>query len=632
MALTPNPVLGALVGDDSAELIALTPGQLASFPLGVIALGGNDTVIGATDSELISGNQGADQLSGGVGSDTLVGGTENDLLDGQADNDFLLGDSGADLLRGGRGDDQLFGGADNNDILFGDAGNDLLDGGLGIDVVTGGEGIDIFVLARRGADVDFFTDFEDGIDLMQLPTGITFNDLQILPRNSNETVISFAGEEIAVLDDIVPSAITLADFVGGEGGNSGGNDGSNDGGSEPIARDSGVIVRLDQQFLYDPKFDSTVRIMPLGDSITRGQVGTSVPEEVEEGYRLGLFNRLTDFGLSVDFVGSQSSGSENLFDKDHQGHPGFTSRQLTRGQGDEPGVDGWIPAANPEVILLMAGTNNSNNTADQMIQDLDSLIDRIFNQNGFTGELLVSTIPPFNSESRLSERVPNIEAYNAQIPTVINNYLQQGKTITFVDMFNSPNGLTADDITPPPDDRNGIHPTVIGYDKIAQFWFNELLGRLGSAEPLSDVNNATGTDFNDVLVGSSTNNTIEGRRGNDVVTGGGGADLFSYATPDAGVDIISDFDATQGDAIGIAVANFGGGLVAGTSLSITASPTGTLVASGAPTPLGNNANFLYNTLSGELSFDVDGAGAQPSVQLAILTGAPQLSVSQFLIA
>jgi len=334
--------------------------------------------------------------------------------------------------------------------------------------------------------------------------------------------------------------------------------------------------------------------MPLGDSITRGQVSRSVPEEVEEGYRLGLFNRLTDFGLSVDFVGSQSSGSENLLDKDHEGHPGFTSRGLARGQGDEPGVDQWLPAANPEVILLMAGTNNSGSTPDRMIEDLDTLLDRILNQNGFTGELLVSTIPPIRSDGRFEDRVPNVAPYNAQIPTLVNNYVQQGKTVTFVDMFSGPNGLTPDDITAPPDD-SGLHPTVQGYDKIAQFWFNELLGRLGSAEPLSDANNATGTDFNDVLVGSSTNNTIEGRLGNDVITGGGGADLFSYGTPDSGVDIISDFDATQGDAIGIAVANFGGGLVAGTSLSITASPTGTLVASGAPTPMGNNANFLYNT-------------------------------------
>ena len=635
MALTPNPVLGALVGDDSAELIALTPGQTAGFPLGIVALGGNDTVIGAADGELINGNRGGDRLSGGVGNDTLLGGAENDVLDGQADSDFLFGDTGADLLRGGRGDDRLFGGPDNNDILFGDAGNDILDGGLGIDVITGGDGMDIFVLPRRGADVDFFSDFEDGIDLIQLPTGITFNDLQISSPNGNETTISFAGEEVAVIDDVVMSDLTIADFIGPEPGNGGNNDRSNGdgsgGGGDTATRDGGVIVRLDREFLYDPKFDEPIRIMPLGDSITRGQVSRSVPEEVEEGYRLGLWNRLTDFGLSVDFVGGESSGSENLPDKDHEGHPGFTSRGLTRGQGDEPGVDEWLPAANPEVILLMAGTNNSGNSPDRMTEDLDTLLDRILNQNGFAGDLLVSTIPPIRSDGRFEDRVPNVAPYNAQIPTLVNNYVQQGKNVTFVDLFAGPNGLTPDDITAPPDD-GGLHPTVEGYDKIAQFWFDALLGRLGGVETLGDVNNAVGTDFNDVLVGSATSNTLEGRGGNDTITGGGGADLFSYAASDTGVDIISDFDGTQGDVIGISAANFGGGLVAGTALSINASATGSLVAGDAPTPVGTNANFLYNTLSGELSFDVDGAGPQPSVQLAILAGAPQLSADQFLIA
>ncbi|WP_413161607.1 GDSL-type esterase/lipase family protein [Capilliphycus salinus ALCB114379] len=650
MALTPNPALGAVVGDDSAELIALTPGQLPGFVLGAMALGGNDTLIGSSDGELINGNQGDDQLSGGPGSDTLFGGQGNDVLDGQADNDFLYGNLGADLLRGGKGDDNLFGGQDN-DILFGDDGNDLLDGGLGIDVITGGGGTDIFVLARRGADVDFFSDFEDGVDLIQLPSGITFNDLQIQGRGTNETVITFAGQEVAVIDDIVPSAITIDDFIAGNpnnGGNNGGIDGGIDGGTgggtgggidggtgggtDSSNRDGGVIVRLDQQFIYDPKSDSTVRIMPFGDSITEGQVDDIAPEAQREGYRLGLWNRLTDFGLSVDFVGSQSNGSESLPDQDHEGHPGFTSRQLARGRGDEPGIDTWITEANPEVVLLMAGTNNSDKAPENMIEDLDSLLDRILNKNEFSGELLVSTIPPIRSDGRFPERIPNVEAYNAQIRTVVDNYVQQGKSVTFVDMFSSPNGLTEEDITPPPDDRNGVHPTVEGYDKIAQFWFNTLLGRLGSVEPLSDVNNATGTDFNDVLVGNSSSNSLEGGRGNDVVTGGGGADLFSYATPDVGVDIISDFDATQGDIIGISAANFGGGLVGGTALSISASATGTLIASGSPTPIGTNPHFLYNTISGDLTFDVDGTGSQPGVQLARLTGAPQLSVDQFLIA
>lgn len=64
MVLIPNSALGVLVGDESSELISLIPGQLAGFPQGLLVLGGNDTVQGSIDSELINGNQGFDQIFG----------------------------------------------------------------------------------------------------------------------------------------------------------------------------------------------------------------------------------------------------------------------------------------------------------------------------------------------------------------------------------------------------------------------------------------------------------------------------------------------------------------------------------------------------------------------------------------
>lgn len=627
MALTPNPNIGAWIGDDSAELIVLEPGQLAGFPVGVLTLGGNDTVFGSSDSELINGNQDEDELSGSAGDDTILGGQANDVLDGQAGNDVLFGNLDADLIRGGQGDDNLLGGGDN-DVLFGDFGNDFLSGDLGIDVLTGGEGADIFALPLRGIDTDFISDFQDGIDLMLLPTGISFNDLQIQPRGTTQTVLSFAGEELAVINNILPDAITAADFVSQNGGTD--NGGIDNGGTE---RDNGIIVRLDQGFLYAPKFDAPIRIMPLGDSITEGQINRDFPEEEREGYRIGLWNRLSDFGLAVDFVGSQSNGTTNLPDRDHEGHPGFGIAQISQGRDNQPGsgVENWIPAANPEVIALMIGTNSTGSSAEEMLQQLNELLDRILNQTGFEGELLVSTIPPIDPSGRFNDRIPNAEAYNAQIPQVINNFAQQGKNITFVDMINVPNGLTVADITDPPDDP-GIHPTAEGYEKIAGFWFDAILGRVGSVEPLPDPDNGTGGDFNDTIIGNAANNAIEGRKGTDTLSGGGGADLFAYPALDDGLDIISDFNPVEGDIFGISATGFGGGLVAGGSLSTTASATGTLVSDINPTPVGNSGNFLYNTASGLLSFDPDGVGSEAAVELATLTGIPQLSANQFLIA
>ena len=215
MVLIPNSALGVLVGDESSELISLIPGQLAGFPQGVLALGGNDTIQGSVDGEVINGNQGFDQIFGGGGNDNLFGGQDGDVIDGGVGDDILFGNLGADIITGGDGNDNLFGGKDN-DNLSGDLGNDILSGDFGIDTLTGGGGSDIFILGIGGGGADIITDFQDGVDLMQLPAGLTFSNI-LVQASGNQTAIVLAttGEELVRLNGIQPSVITSADFVGG---------------------------------------------------------------------------------------------------------------------------------------------------------------------------------------------------------------------------------------------------------------------------------------------------------------------------------------------------------------------------------------------------------------------------------
>src|SRR5690242_12081668 len=72
---------------------------------------------------------------------------------------------------------------------------------------------------------------------------------------------------------------------------------------------AGVAVRAD---IAAAESNGGVRVMPLGDSITEG---TQVPG----GYRIGLWQRLSNAGYRVDFVGSQYNGPSSLGDHDHEG-------------------------------------------------------------------------------------------------------------------------------------------------------------------------------------------------------------------------------------------------------------------------------------------------------------------------
>jgi hypothetical protein len=62
---------------------------------------------------------------------------------------------------------------DGNDVAIGGAGNDIINGGAGADTLTGGAGADIFVLASQLNITDMITDYEGGIDQIDLSQILT---------------------------------------------------------------------------------------------------------------------------------------------------------------------------------------------------------------------------------------------------------------------------------------------------------------------------------------------------------------------------------------------------------------------------------------------------------------------------
>ncbi len=195
MALQKDPSgVPRLIGDNTSESVELSVaysrfGDVTNFPSGVWMLGGDDTVIGSTSSDLVYGNEGEDIISGNFGNDSLfggrgkdliAGGDGNDSLNGGQDGDVLLGDSGNDILLGGKG----------NDFLISGSGNDTLVGGLGRDLLAGLSdnnslkigGSNLYVLqAESGVrdvnNADFIVGFRQPFDKIGLAGGLTVNDI-----------------------------------------------------------------------------------------------------------------------------------------------------------------------------------------------------------------------------------------------------------------------------------------------------------------------------------------------------------------------------------------------------------------------------------------------------------------------
>ncbi|WP_019498779.1 calcium-binding protein [Pseudanabaena sp. PCC 6802] len=150
-----------------------------------------------------------------------------------------------------------------------------------------------------------------------------------------------------------------------------------------------------------------------------------------------------------------------------------------------------------------------------------------------------------------------------------------------------------------------------------------------------------GGQGNDALVGGAGNDTLIGGFGGDELTGSNGADSFLYNSPDEGLDsstetsdIITDFSASDGDRIVISASGFGGGLIAGGSLTNANSPSfiGQFYAApGASLPFNTSNRFIYNTSSGNLYYDADGIASSGTILIATLQGAPQLTGGNFVV-
>ncbi|NJK36401.1 MAG: calcium-binding protein [Oscillatoriales cyanobacterium RM1_1_9] len=154
----------------------------------VLALGGNDWVIGSSVSDTINGNQGNDTLQGLGGGDRIWGGQDFDSIEGGEGADTLNGNRGFDFVNGDGGNDILRGGQDA-DLLVGGVGNDSIFGDRGTDFLAGNGGSDVLVLSfispeadPFGAEADTILDFQGTErDRIGLPPGLTEADLLLTP-------------------------------------------------------------------------------------------------------------------------------------------------------------------------------------------------------------------------------------------------------------------------------------------------------------------------------------------------------------------------------------------------------------------------------------------------------------------
>ncbi|QCO55847.1 hypothetical protein EOK75_08875 [Pseudorhodobacter turbinis] len=174
-----------VIGGSGADLISGEAGN-DSITSGL----GDDTVYGGDGADWINAGTGADSVEGGLGNDSIYGGNDNDTLYGDEGNDYIEAGVGNDSVFGGTGDDVLSGAA-GDDTLWGDEGNDSLIGGDGADLLYGGIGKD--TLSGGAGDNEIYGG--EGDDYVASSHATSGNDT-IYGGDGNDIIYTGSGSDV----------------------------------------------------------------------------------------------------------------------------------------------------------------------------------------------------------------------------------------------------------------------------------------------------------------------------------------------------------------------------------------------------------------------------------------------------
>ena len=483
----------------------------------------NDTLTGTTGNDTIRGGDGADTINGNGGTDTLYGDAGNDVFtnpsagtayfggsgvdridyssetaalvidlalgtgsggsaQGSTYNsiEWVVGGSGADQLTGGTADETLDGGP-GNDRLVGGSGTNTLIGGTGSNDYIAGTGADLFQVSLTSAENVYYNTSPFAV-LVNLSSaartinGITVNTLS--GGNYAGQTGSFANGDTytngidylagSLYDDVVwASDVNPLDFYNDNGNDTFFGGALND--TLRMGRGIDVATGGTGNDTFSGTNTSSPLVIFLDGSVDLNSNG--IADAVDRLGANGLtYNGVTYQGFGYGFAGNAITVTRSLFS---------SFEYLVGGSGND----------------LLVG-----NAGDNWI-------------NGLTGS---NTI--------------NAQGGNDTIyATAGTNTIDGGTgvdTLTFANWWNSP--------------TNGVEiffadATFRGASDKTFYWGSGFSGfqlrtqTIGGSEysTVTNVENITGTGFDDTLYGNSSANTILGGTGNDTIAGNGGADSLS---------------------------------------------------------------------------------------------------------
>ena len=567
---------GSDIFDLSGFTSATQVGAINTFD----ATGGTDyvNVSTADNGVTITGAGGSQIVVGSDYADTISTGSGNDTIDAGAGNDTITGGDGADSMDGGDGDDTF-------NIAGLQVGGDTIIGGSANDTIknTSASALGISSFGPSGSG-----------------TTATYSSIEILFGNNQAINGTNAANEVVNLSLIGQvqnvTAVSMAD------------------GADTVwtaASHSGQVTDYD------------------GGGI--GSIQKDTINLVLTPLQLGAFS-VTDITTLNNYVAAPtgktlgpSGGTNNIASLQFKARRFELATANVLDEGQVYNItDCLVPIDNVVATTTASYTDTAGKSslivgtaANETIQagDGHDLVFGLAGNDSITGgagdDCLFGGAGDDTFFANLSEAEFDELQGGSGIDT-LQRTTTGGQSELVLNQFLATNGIERVDLgTAFGIDGNG-DDNVLDFSATTFFSSRNVEGA-GGNDTITATNSATstydGNDGNDVLNGGSVADNLIGSTGNDTITGGGGNDCFRYNATNEGTDTITDF-----------VSGTDKFLFEDTAFSNTAIFT----SNATGTASGTNAQFIYNTSSGLLSYDSNGTLGGGSNSIAFLTGNPAL--------
>jgi len=592
----------------------------------------------------LTGNGANNILNGLAGNDTLTGGGGNDVIDGGLDNDTVvlaglatdyaitrpvptqtvftkagvqvavsnvenvqfddgtvllsslitqIGSIGDDTLNGSSGDDTLEGGAGNDslsglegdDTLLGGVGNDRLLGGPGTDVLDGGDGSDAYVYAAvLGDDLIVQNDTLAGsIDTLEVTTaGLNAGNLGFTRgyHSYDDLVVSItqgSGD-----DEVVDQVVVIGFFR---------DDTINAGGAIDLVRlTNGTLATTDDIVFTQAQIAAAALVTGDGDHV---YVGYGSNDTINGGspddwILAGAGNDVVNGNAGSDIVfGAAGNDALTGGAGDDLLAGGAGSDTLAGGEGDDSltggaggdtyvfGIGGGQDVISEKLFTLDASQLQSGVGPIYVVGDGDAPLANDVDILSFQAGVADSDVRATRSGNDLQ-----LTIVSTSDQVTVTDYFANGVPTIERVLFATGASWTATQI------RTKVLVPTSGDDEITGYLGGDRLNGLAG---------------DDALDGREGNDTLNGGDGNDLLTGGTGADRFVLDVAPNGesnVDTVTDFQSGVD------------------TIALKASLFSALGSAGTRVGLGDN--LLYDSDSGELAYDADGAGGDEAVVIAVI--------------